>query len=104
MITQAHCKSNKFIPLCCISILLFLIGTAHSADFKTDGKNWRATLKTSFIYDDNVTQTPDDRSLAPAGLPDQEGSIFEWAGDISYKLALMQNFHMEWCKKFNRQK
>jgi len=94
VITQVDCKSKKFIPLCCISILLLLLGNAHSADFSASGKNWKASLSASYIYDDNVTQRPDIGSLAPAGLPDQEDSIFNWSGSASYKLGLMKNFDM----------
>lgn len=94
VIARANCKSRKFIPLCCISLLFLLIGNAHSADFSASGKNWKASLSASYIYDDNVTQTPDIGSFAPASLPGSEDSIFNWSATASYKLGLMKNFDM----------
>lgn len=60
-------------------------GLVFAADFNTGGKNWSASFKASYIYDDNVVQTPDNSANRPAGLVGEGDSIFNWSASGSYQ-------------------
>ncbi|MGV7221407.1 MAG: hypothetical protein ACQ9MH_07775 [Nitrospinales bacterium] len=77
--------SKKFFAAVCLSSMVLYSGSAFAADYNSGGKNWRASFSTSFMYDDNVVETPDDSANRPADLEGEEDGAFNFAGSATYR-------------------
>ena len=67
---------KKFFAAFCLSLMVMYSGSAFAVDYNSGGKNWRASFSASYIYDDNVVETPDNAANRPAGLVGEGDSAF----------------------------
>jgi hypothetical protein len=77
--------SKKFFTALCLSLMVVYSGSAIAADYNTGGKNWRASFRASFLYNDNVVETPDSSANRPANLVGEDDGAFNWSGNASYR-------------------
>jgi len=69
-------------------------GSAFAVNYNTGGKNWKASFYASYVYDDNVVESPDNPANRPASLVGKDDSIFNWSASGTYRFKYDEKLDM----------
>ncbi len=69
----------------------------EAVDFSQKGKNWKAKVKTLYVYDSNVTQNPNEARDVPLSLRgnDKDDSAINYDAFASYTFKFTKKFKVE---------
>ena len=77
---------KKYLVACSLFLLAAAYcGSVFAAGYDTGGKDWKVSISSSYIYDDNVVETPDDPSLRPSSLVGTGDSELHWSASGTYR-------------------
>lgn len=85
---------GKGLSTLCLSLLILHAGAANASEYSAGGKDWQASFSASYIYDDNVVETPDDASFRPAGLLGEDDGAINWTASGTYRFKYDDKIHM----------
>ncbi|QPJ62945.1 MAG: DUF560 domain-containing protein [Candidatus Nitronauta litoralis] len=76
---------------------LWLPSSANAVDFSQKGKNWKAKIKSQYVYDSNVTQNPIEGRDVPLSLrgADNDDSAINYDAFASYTVNFTKKFKVE---------